>query len=177
MSDDWYYVHQLTVLAGFRLIVLANRIGCENEFLLELHDKLAEGLACAIARLRSIMALELQLASETDQEGFTAFQLQGEEECFVRFRITLLDDLEIDYATYEYRINNGEWHYALSADCAGVSISYPSLSTSPMPNWAHLHRSSAPSAPRRASASASHASSTIDEPARDGFARLSPPFP
>lgn len=127
MSDDWYYVHQLAVLAGFKLIVLANRTGCENEFLLELHDELAEGLACAIARLRSIMALERQLASGRDEEGFTAFQLQGEEECFVRFRITLLDDLEIDYATYEYRINNGEWHYALSADCDGVSISYPSL--------------------------------------------------
>ncbi|MBB3396099.1 hypothetical protein [Rhizobium sp. BK060] len=125
MSDDWYYVHQLAVLAGFRLIVLANRIGCENEFLLELHDRLAEGLACAIARLRSIMALERQLASGRDEEGFTAFQIQGEEECFARFQITLLDDLEIDFDTYEYRVN-GEWHYALSADCDGIEISYPS---------------------------------------------------
>ncbi|RDJ00789.1 hypothetical protein B5K05_33515 [Rhizobium phaseoli] len=126
MSDDWYYVHQLAVLAGFRLIVLANRIGCADAFLLELHDELAEGLAAAIAQLRSIMALERQLASETDEEGFTAFRLQGKEECFARFQITLLDDLEFDYATYEYRINNGGWHYALSADC-GIEISYPRL--------------------------------------------------
>ncbi|MFW8642356.1 hypothetical protein ACOJBO_03750 [Rhizobium beringeri] len=48
MSDDWYYVHQLAVLAGFRLIVFANRLGCEDEFLLELHNELAEGLAVAI---------------------------------------------------------------------------------------------------------------------------------
>jgi hypothetical protein len=127
MSNDWYYVHQLAVLAGFRLIVLANRIGCSDDFSRALHDRLADELACATARVRSIMALERQLASETDEEGFTAFQLQGEEECFARFTITLLDDLEIDYATYEYRINNGGWHYALSADCDGIEISYPRL--------------------------------------------------
>lgn len=127
MSDDWYYVHQLAVLAGFRLIVLANRIGCADQFLLDLHDALAEELACATARVRSIITLERQLASETDEEGFTAFQLQGEEGCFARFQITLLDDLEIDYATYEYRVNGGEWHYALSADCDGIEVCYPSL--------------------------------------------------
>ncbi len=127
MSDDWYYGHQLAVLAGFRLIVLANRIGCEDEFLLKLHDEFAEGVAAAIARLRSIMALERQLASEPDEEGLVVFQLHGEEECFARFRITLLDCLEIDYDTHEYRVNGGEWHNALSADCDGVEISYPSL--------------------------------------------------
>jgi hypothetical protein len=127
MSDDWYYVHQLAVLGGFRLIVLADRIGCENEFLLELYDELAEGLAAASARLRAIMALERQLATEPDDEGLVALQLHGEEECFARFRITLLDDLDIDVDTHEYRVNGGEWHNALSADCDGVEISYPSL--------------------------------------------------
>jgi len=126
MSDDWYYVHQLAVLAGFRLIVLSNRIGCADDFLLELHDGLAEGLACAMARVRSIMALEREVASEPDPEGITAFLLQGEQECLDRFRIILLDELEIDFATHEYRINNGEWHYALSTDCDGIDISYPS---------------------------------------------------
>ncbi|ACI59577.1 conserved hypothetical protein (plasmid) [Rhizobium leguminosarum bv. trifolii WSM2304] len=126
MSDDWYYVHQLAMLSGFKLVVLANRIGCADDFLLQLHDGLAEGLESAMARVRSIMALERQIASEPDEEGFAAFQLHGEEECFARLTIALLDDLEIDYATYEYRVNNGEWHYALSADCDGIEISYPS---------------------------------------------------
>lgn len=123
MSNDWHYVHQLTVLTGFRLIVLANRIGCTDDFSRALHDRLADGLAAAMAQARSIMALERELASEPDLEGITAFQLEGEKECFNRFRITLLDDLEIDFATREYRVNNGEWHYA---DCEGVKISYPS---------------------------------------------------
>lgn len=127
MSDAWYNVHQLAVLAGFKLIVLANRVGCEHEFLLKLHDGLAEGLAAAIARLQAIMALERQLATEPDEEGFVALQLYGEEECFARFRITLLDDLEFDFDTYEYRVNGGEWHNALSADCDGIEVSYPSL--------------------------------------------------
>ncbi|MGM4884844.1 hypothetical protein [Rhizobium sp. 62_C5_N11_2] len=127
MSDDWYYVHQLAVLGGFRLVVLANRIGCEDELLLELHNELAEGLAAAIARLRSISALERQLASEPDEEGLAAFQLHGEKECFARFRITLLDDLEIDFDTNEYRLNGGDWHNALPADCDGVEISYARL--------------------------------------------------
>ncbi|TAY25195.1 hypothetical protein [Rhizobium leguminosarum] len=127
MSNDWYYVHQLAVLAGFRLTVLANRLGCEDEFLLELHDKLSEGLACAIARVQSITALERQLANEPDEGGLAAFQLHGEEEWLARFRITLLDHLEIDVDTHEYRVNGGDWHYALASDCDGIEISYPSL--------------------------------------------------
>ncbi|PKA38918.1 hypothetical protein [Rhizobium sullae] len=127
MSGDWYYVHQLAVLAGFRLTVLANRLGCEDEFQLELHDGLIEGLACAIARVQSITALERQLAIDTDEEGLAAFQLHGEEECLARFRITLLDHLEIDFDTHEYCVNGDEWLYALSADCDGIEVSYPSL--------------------------------------------------
>ncbi|MGO7564456.1 hypothetical protein ACC754_34160 [Rhizobium johnstonii] len=127
MSDDRYYVHLLAVLAGFRLTVLANRLGCEDEFLLKLHDRLIEGLACAIARVQSVTALERQLANEPDEGGLAAFQLHGEEECFARFRITLLDDLEIDFDTHEYRVNGGDWHYALSADCDGIEISSPRL--------------------------------------------------
>jgi len=127
MSDDWYNVHQLAVLAGFRLIILASRVGCEDDFLLKLHDGLAEGLAAAIARLRALIALERQLATAPDDEGLVALQLHGEEGCFARFRITPLDDLEIDYDTHECRVNGGEWHYALSADCGGVESNYPRL--------------------------------------------------
>ncbi len=127
MSDTWYYVHQLAVLAGLRLIVVANRIDCEDEFLLKLYDGLVDGLEAAIARVQSITALERQLTSEPDEEGLAAFQLHGEEECLARFRITLLDDLEIDFNTHEYRVNGGEWHNALSADCDGIEVSYASL--------------------------------------------------
>ncbi|WP_049730553.1 hypothetical protein [Rhizobium ecuadorense] len=125
MSDDWYYTHQLAALSGFKLVVLANRIGCAEEFSRMLHDSLADGLEHAIRQIRSILALERELVWKPDPEGLAAFLLQGEQECLDRFRIILLDELEIDYFTYEYRIDNGDWHSALSADCDGIQICYP----------------------------------------------------
>lgn len=32
MSNEWYYVEQYATGAGYRLLVLANRVGCEDEF-------------------------------------------------------------------------------------------------------------------------------------------------
>ncbi|MGO7186235.1 hypothetical protein ACCS49_34465, partial [Rhizobium brockwellii] len=96
-----------TKLAGFRLVVLANRFGCDSGFSRELHDRLIEGLEAAIARIHVIMELERNLLVGDDE--FIAYQLQGETEIFGRFTINLLDDLEIDDDTREYRINGGNW--------------------------------------------------------------------
>ncbi|MBY5572329.1 hypothetical protein HFO55_35155, partial [Rhizobium leguminosarum] len=41
---------------------------------------------------------------------------------FGRFTINLLDDLEIDDDTREYRINGGSWINALTADDGGVEV-------------------------------------------------------
>lgn len=113
-----------TALAGFRLVVLANRLGCDNAFSRELHDQLINGLQAAIDRVQTIMALERRRL--TDDE-FAAFQLEGESEIFGRFAIDLLDDVEIDYDTHECRINGGRWINALMADDSGASIAYPEL--------------------------------------------------
>jgi hypothetical protein len=32
MSNEWYCVEQYATVAGYRLLVLANRVGCEDEF-------------------------------------------------------------------------------------------------------------------------------------------------
>jgi hypothetical protein len=112
-------------LAGFRLVVLANRFGCDTDFSRELHDRLIEGLEAAVARIRVIMELERTLLVGDDE--FIAYQLQGETEIFGRFTINLLDDLEIDDDTREYRINGGSWINALTADDSGVAIAYPEL--------------------------------------------------
>ncbi|MBY3136669.1 hypothetical protein [Rhizobium laguerreae] len=112
-------------LAGFRLVVLANRFGCDTDFSRELHDRLIEGLEAAVARIRVIMELERTLLVGDDE--FIAYQLQGETEIFGRFTINLLDDLEIDFDTHEYRINGGNWINALTADDNGIDIAYPEL--------------------------------------------------
>ncbi|MBY5866528.1 hypothetical protein [Rhizobium leguminosarum] len=112
-------------LAGFRLVVLANRFGGDTKFSRALHDRLIEGLEAAIARIRVIMELERNLLVGDDE--FIAYQLEGETEIFGRFSINLLDDLEIDFDTHEYRINGSDWINALTADNSGIDIAYPEL--------------------------------------------------
>ncbi len=114
-----------TKLAGFRLVVLANRFGCDSEFSRALHDRLLEGLEAAIGRVRTIMALERSVLTGDDE--FADHQLEGEAEIFGRFTINMLDDLEFDFDTHEYRINGGDWAIALTADYTGVDIDYPEL--------------------------------------------------
>ncbi len=114
-----------TKLAGFRLVVLANRFGCDSELSRALHDRLIEGLEAAIGRVRIIMALERSVLIGDDE--FAEYQLEGEAEIFWRFTINLMDDLEIDFDTHEYRINGGDWVIALTADYTGVEIDYPEL--------------------------------------------------
>ncbi|QPB24246.1 hypothetical protein [Rhizobium sp. 007] len=111
-------------LAGFRLIVLANRLCCDSDFDRELHDRRIDGLQAAIDRLRIIMELERRLLANDE---FAAFQLEGETEIFGRFAIDLLDDVEIDHETHEYRINDGGWINVLAVDDSGVSVDYPEL--------------------------------------------------
>lgn len=117
----------LATLSGFRLLVLANRFGCDTDLSRELHDRLVEGLEAAIARVRTIMALERNVL--TGEDEFAEYQLEGETEILRRFAINLVDDLEIDFDTHEYRINGGGWMNALTADYSGSDVEYPELVT------------------------------------------------
>ncbi|RXT19587.1 hypothetical protein B5P46_25040 [Rhizobium leguminosarum] len=114
-----------TKLAGLRLVVLANRFGCDSDFSRELHDRLVEGLDAAIARIQVMMALERSVLAGEDE--FAEYQLEGENEIFGRFAIHLLDDLEIDFDTHEYRINGGGWINALASDDSGAGVQFPTL--------------------------------------------------
>jgi len=114
-----------TQLAGFRLVVLASRFGCDSDFSRERHDRLVEGLEAAIARIHIIMELERSVLVGDDE--FAEYQLEGENEIFGRFTINLLDDLEFDCDTHEFRVNGGEWTNALAVDDSGVDINFPEL--------------------------------------------------
>lgn len=114
-----------TKLAGFRLVVLADRFGCDTEVSRKLHDRLLEGLEAATGRIRTIMALEQSVFAGDDE--YAAYRLEGETEIFRRFTIILLDELDIDFDTHEYRVNGGDWSIALMADYTGVDIDYPEL--------------------------------------------------
>ncbi|QKK27057.1 hypothetical protein [Rhizobium hidalgonense] len=114
-----------TNLSGFRLVVLANRFGCDSDFSRELHDRLVEGLEAATARIHIIMELERGVLVGDDEFG--EYQLEGENEIFGRFTINLLDDLEFDCDTHEFQVNGGEWMNALAVDDSGVDIDFPEL--------------------------------------------------
>ena len=114
-----------TQLAGFRLVVLANRFGCDTDFSRKLHDRLVDQLEAGIDRLRMIMALERSVLMGDDE--FAEYQLEWETGIFARLAINLLDELEIDFDTREYRINGGDWVIALTADDTGVDLAYPDL--------------------------------------------------
>ncbi|ARO32875.1 hypothetical protein NXC14_PB00049 (plasmid) [Rhizobium sp. NXC14] len=114
-----------TKLAGFRLVVLANRFGCDSSFSRELHDRLVDGLEAAIDRIHVIMELQRRVLIGDDE--FAEYQLEGENEIFGRFTISLLDDLEFDCDTHEFRVNGGDWMNAWAADATGVDINYPKL--------------------------------------------------
>ncbi|EJT01419.1 hypothetical protein [Rhizobium sp. CCGE 510] len=123
--SDFNFLMLYARLAGFKLLVSANRIACEHEFSKTLHDRLLAGLDGAIQSARHTMSLQRELMAVDDPEGTISCQLQGEEEILAGCTIVLLDELEIDYDTNEYRVNGGEWHCALSADCDGIEIRYP----------------------------------------------------
>ncbi|MGO6982567.1 hypothetical protein [Rhizobium leguminosarum] len=114
-----------TKLAGFRLAVLANRACCDGDFPRELHNRLLDGLDAAIDRVRTILTLERRLLDGGDE--YAAYQLAGETEIFGRFTIELLDEIDIDYDTHDYRINGGRWTNALLVDDSGVYVDYPEL--------------------------------------------------
>jgi hypothetical protein len=123
--SDFNFLMLHAKLAGFKLLVSANRIGCEDEFSKTLHDRLLAGLDAAIDSTRHIMALQRELLFADDPDGMISCELQGAKEILARRTIVLLDELEIDFDTHEYRVNAGEWHNALAADCDGIEISYP----------------------------------------------------
>ncbi|ULR42403.1 hypothetical protein [Rhizobium sp. K102] len=114
-----------TKLSGFRLVVLANRFGCDTDVSRKLHKRLLEGLEAAAGRIRTIMALERSILAGDDDHA--AYRLEGEIEILGRFTIILLEELDIDFDTHEYRINGGDWSSALTADYTGVDIDYPEL--------------------------------------------------
>lgn len=72
--SDFHYVELHAQFAGFRVLVLANRFGCNDDFSRAAHDKLLEKLDQLIALARRAVAAECRLAltpggPETDDLG------------------------------------------------------------------------------------------------------------
>ena len=104
-------------LSGLRILVLANRLGCDSELARTVHDRLAAKLAEMIQAQRKILAADRArvAARGTVDEEDAFFDLHHYRtawyETWLIEAIALLDDHLVDDLTNEYfDFNTGEWH-------------------------------------------------------------------
>lgn len=101
MINTFYYTELYACLAGWRLIVLANRAGCEDDMARKLHDRLLFGVSYAMESARDMNTREREILAATDDEDFCIAQClyKGYAEILDNYRIDLMDRFEIDYET------------------------------------------------------------------------------
>jgi hypothetical protein len=116
-NDD--YLELFTNLSGFKVLVLANRLGCDNDLARRAHDKLLAELSKLIRMTRELLAAQrIMVLGETAEERRNAAEDRfwiGEalaERWERSEQVQLLDDLIIDYATDEYYDEESErWRF------------------------------------------------------------------
>ncbi|WP_349009633.1 hypothetical protein [Mesorhizobium sp. CN2-181] len=104
-------------LSGLRILVLANRLGCDTERARAVHDRLAAKLAEMIQAQRNILAADrARVASRgTEDEEDAFYDLRHYQtawyETWLIEPVALLDEYLVDDLTNEYfDFNTGEWH-------------------------------------------------------------------
>lgn len=105
-------------LSGLRILVLANRLGCDTELARTVHDTLAAKLAEMIAAQRRILAADQAriIARGTADEEEAIYDRHHYQtawyETWLIEPIALLDDYLVDDLTNEYfNFRTGEWHH------------------------------------------------------------------
>ena len=105
-------------LSGLRVLVLANRLGCDTDLARSVHDGLAAKLAEMIVAQSRILAADRVLAAacgtEDEQDAF--FDLHHDQtawyETWLIEPVALLDDYLVDDLTNEYfDFRTGDWHH------------------------------------------------------------------
>nr|WP_295468837.1 hypothetical protein [Mesorhizobium sp.] len=104
-------------LSGLRILVLANRLGCDSDLARTVHDTLAAKLAQMIEAQRKILAADRALAATRGTEEVEdAFYDQHHYqtawyETWLIEPVALLDDYPVDHFTHEYfDFRSGRWH-------------------------------------------------------------------
>lgn len=105
-------------LSGLRILVLANRLGCDTELARTVHERLAEKLAAMIDLQRKILAADRArvAARGTVDEEDALYDLHHYQtawyETWLLETIALLDDYQVDDLTNEYfDFPTGRWHH------------------------------------------------------------------
>lgn len=105
-------------LSDLRVLVLANRLGCDTELARTVHDRLAAKLAEMIEAQRNILDADRALAAARGTEGKedAFYDLHHYQtawyETWLMEAIALLDDYLVDDLTNEYfDFHTGRWHH------------------------------------------------------------------
>ena len=105
-------------LSGLRILVLANRLGCDTELARTVHDRLAAKLAEMIEGQRGILAADrahVAARGTADKEDIfydLHYYQTAWYETWLIDAIALLDDYLVDDLTNEYfNFRTGEWHH------------------------------------------------------------------
>ena len=105
-------------LSGFRILVLANRLGCNTDLARSVHDTLAAKLARMIDAQRNILAANWArvAARGTEDEEDAFYDLHHYQtayyETWLVEPIALLDEYLVDDLTNEYfDFHTGRWHH------------------------------------------------------------------
>ena len=105
-------------LSGLRILVLANRLGCETDLARTVHDTLATKLAKMIDAQRKILAADrFRVAARgTEDEEDAFYDLHHYQSAYYETwliePVALLDEFLVDDLTHEYfNFCTGEWHH------------------------------------------------------------------
>jgi hypothetical protein len=105
-------------LSGLRILVLANRLGCDTELARTVHDTLAAKLAKMIDAQRKILAADRTrvAARGTEDEEDAFYDLHHYQtayyETWLIEPVALLDEYLVDDLTREYfNFRTGHWHH------------------------------------------------------------------
>lgn len=125
---DRNYTLLFAQLSGFRIVVLANRLGCDNDLAMRAHDALIKHLDTVIGLLREERETDITLA-RNDDPAKTADM--DEDRYIARLKIEdflldephpLLDHVAIDYEGREWYDKYAKvWHYGINPETNDVS--------------------------------------------------------
>lgn len=117
MSDFTAVSHYAT-LAGFRVMVIANRFACDNRIARLAHDNLIHHLDMRIAEARRFIALENTYDTAADEwvadsadEEIYKLQLRGLDDKYNSIHLLAASEIEFDRQTREWCFRGSSvWH-------------------------------------------------------------------
>jgi hypothetical protein len=116
-------------LSGLRILVLANRLGCETDLARTVHDTLAGKLAKMIDAQRKILAADRArvAARGTEDEEDAFYDLHYYQSAYYETwliePVALLDEYLVDDLSHEYfNFCTGEWHHRDSEEPMAVPV-------------------------------------------------------